>query len=67
MYHQLLYHHFRKLLQGSASTIKYDYTKKAHAFITGRSVFSYFLRLNCFDFGIALTKSIKLHFLEILL
>ena len=29
------------------------------------SIFSYFLHLNCYNFLTALTKSIKLHFLEI--
>ena len=43
----------------------YDYSKTAYALFTGRSVLSYFLRLNCYNFRTALTKSTILHFLEI--
>ena len=57
--------YFRKPLQGSKNVMKTNYPKTAHIFFTGRSIFSYFLRLNCYNFCTALTKSVKLHFLEI--
>ena len=57
--------HFRNHLQASTNPMKNDYPKTAHTFFTGRSIFSYFLRLNCYNFLTALTKSIELHFLEI--
>ena len=55
--------HFRKLLQTSTNDMKNDYPKTAHTLFTGRSIFSYFLRLNCYNFLTA--KLIILHFLEI--
>ena len=59
--------HFRKPLQASTNTIKNSCLTTAHTFFMGRSVLSYFSRLNCYHFRTALTKSIKLHFLKIVL
>ena len=59
--------HFRKPLQASTNAMKNNYPKIVHTFFTGSSIFSYFLCLNCYNFRTALTKSIKLHFLEITL
>ena len=44
--------------------MKNDYLKTAHTFFTGRLSFSYFLRLSCYNFQTALTRSIKLYFLN---
>ena len=59
--------HFRKPLQGSTNGIKNNCPTTTHTFFTRRSILSYFLRLNCYNFRPALTKSIKLHFLKIAL
>ena len=55
--------HFRKPLRASTKAMKNNYPKTAHTFFTGRSIFSNILRVNCYNFRIALTKSIKLYFL----
>ena len=47
--------------------MKNNYPKAAHTFLTDRSILAYLLRLNCHNFRTALTKSIKLNFLEIAL
>ena len=57
--------HLKKPLQASTKAITNNYPKIAHIFFTGYSISSYFLSLSCYNFGPALTKSIKLHFLEI--
>ena len=59
--------HFRKPLQVSTNGIKNNFPTTTHTFFTSRSILSYFLRLNCFNFRAAMTKSIKLHFLKIAL
>ena len=58
---------FRNSLQGSTDIIKNDFPKTAHTFFAFRSILSYFLGLNCYNFGTALTKSIKLQFLKVVL
>ena len=58
---------FRNPLQGSTNIIKNDFPKTAHTFFAFRSILSYFLRLNCYNFRTALTKSIKQQFLKIVL
>ena len=61
--------HFKKPLQAPTNAMKNDmkndYPKTAHTFCNGSSIFTYFLRLNWYNFSTALTKSIKLYFLEI--
>ena len=59
--------HFRKPLQVSTNGIKNNFPTTTHTFFTSRSILSYFLRLNCYNFHAAMTKSIKLHFLKIAL
>ena len=59
--------YFRKLLQASTISMKKNFSKTAHTVFTVRSIFIYVLRLNCYHFRIALTKSLKLHFLRIAL
>ena len=54
---------FRKPSRASTKAVKNNYPKTAHTFFTGRSIFSYFLSLNSYNFQDALTKSVKLHFL----
>ena len=53
--------YFRKPLEAFTNAIKNSYPKTAHTFFTGRSIFIYFLRLNCYNFLTALTRSIKLN------
>ena len=55
---------FRKSLDSSTNTMKNDHPNSAHIDFTDRSVCSYIIRLNRYNFCIAFTKSIKLHFLE---
>ena len=57
--------HFKKPLQASTNGIKNNCLTTTHAFFTGRSILSYLLRVNCYNFRTALTKSMKLHFLKI--
>ena len=59
--------HFRKPLQVSTNGIKNNFPTTTHTFFTSRSILSYFLRLNCYNFRDAMTKSVKLHFLKIAL
>ena len=59
--------HFRKRLQASTNGIKNNCPTTIHTFLTGRSSWSYFLRLNFYNFWIALTGSFKLRFLKITL
>ena len=59
--------HFRKPLEASTNGLKNNCPTTAHTFFMTRSILSYFLRLNCYNFRTALTKSIKLHFLKIAL
>ena len=47
--------------------MKNDYRKTSQTFFRRCSILSYFSSLNCYNFLIALTKSIKLHFLKIVL
>ena len=56
---------FRKPFQASINAMQNDYRKTAHTFFVGRSILTTFLRLNCYNFRNALTKLIKVHFLEI--
>ena len=56
---------FSKPPQASTNSMKNDYLKIARTFFTGRSIFSYLSRSTCYNFCTALTKSFKLHFLEI--
>ena len=49
--------HFKKILQASTNAMKNDYPKTANIFLKGCS--------KAVNFGCALTKSIKLHFLKI--
>ena len=53
---------FKKPLHASANSMKNDYLKIAHKLFTGRSIFSYLLRLTCHIFRTALTKSITINF-----
>ena len=46
---------------------KNSYPKTTHVIFTCRSIFRYFLRLTCFNFRTALTKSVILYVLEIAL
>ena len=39
--------YFRNPLKASINAMKNNYPKTAHTFFTGRSIFSYFLVLNC--------------------
>ena len=55
---------FRKSLDSSTNTMKNDHPNSAHIDFTDRSVCSYIIRLNRYNFCIAFTKSIKLHFLR---
>ena len=55
----------KKPRQASAKTITNNYLKTAHTFFKGYSICRYFLNLDCYNFGPALTKSVKLRFLEI--
>ena len=66
-YQDVNHNQFRKPLQASSNAMKNDFPSTTHAFSTGRSVLSYILRLNCLNFRTALTKSIKIHFLKIVL
>ena len=52
--------HFRKPLQASTNVTKNNYPETTHLFFTIRSIFSYSLRLNYYNFLTALTKLIKL-------
>ena len=54
--------HFRKPIQASTNFMKNNYPTPAYTFLMVCSILSYFLRLNCYNFRIALTKSVKLHF-----
>ena len=45
--------------------MKNNYPKTAHTFFTDRSIFSYFLCLNYYNFHTALKNSIELRFIEI--
>lgn len=56
---------FRKPEQVSTNTMKNNYPKTAHTFFMDRSIFSYFLCLNYYNFRTALKNSIKLRFIEI--
>ena len=47
--------------------MKNNYPETVHLFFTGRSIFSYFLRLNYYNFCPTLPKSIKPHFSRIAL
>ena len=47
---------FRKSLQASTNLMDNNYPKTAHTFFMYRSILSYFLRLNCYNFCIALKK-----------
>ena len=51
----------QKLLQIPSET---SALRQPIQFFTGRSILSYFLRLSCYNFHIALTKSIKLNFFK---
>ena len=53
---------FKKPLHASANSMKNDYLKIAHKLFSGRSIFSYLLRLTCHIFRTALTKSITINF-----
>ena len=57
---------FQKILTNFYA-LKNNYPKTAYTFLKDRSIFSYFLRLNCYNFRTALTKSNKPHFLKIAL
>ena len=59
--------HFRKPLQAFTKAVKNYHPEAAHTFLKGCTIFSYFLPLNCYNFGPALTKSIKINFLDIVL
>ena len=58
---------FRKSLDSSTNTMKNDYPNSARTDFTDRSICCYIIRLNRYNYCIAFTKSIKLHFLEIAL
>ena len=66
-YKEVNHGRFRKTKQASTNVIKNNYHKTAHTFFTGCSIFSYFFTFNltCYNFRTALTKSVKLHCLEI--
>ena len=51
-----------KILQTSWKTT--TLTKVVHTFLMSRSIFSYFLRLNCYNFHTAWAKPIEQRFLE---
>ena len=53
-----------KSLQASTNVITNNYPRTAHTFSTHRSVFTLFLRSNCYNIRTPLTRSIKLNFLE---
>ena len=44
--------------------MKNNYPKTTRSFFTERSIFNYFKHLNRYNFGLILTKLVKLHFLE---
>ena len=59
-YKYIIQDHFREPSQASTNYMQNDYPKLAKTFLTGCSILSYFLRLNCCNFDTALKKSIKL-------
>ena len=59
--------HLKKPLQASTNYKKNDYPATTHTFFTIRSILSYFLRLNFYNFRIALAKATKLNFLKMAL
>ena len=56
--------HFRKPLEGFANAAKRNCPNLTHTIFTDRLIFSYILCLNCCNFRITFTKSMKLHYLE---
>ena len=66
-YQDINHGHFRKPLQASTNGIKNNCPTTTHILFTGCSILSYLLRLNCYNFRTALTKSMKLQFLKIAL
>ena len=66
-FHQKTWHQayfiFKAILESPyTNPMKNNYPKTVRIFFIGRSIFSYFLGLYCYNFRITLTNSINLRF-----